>query len=281
MGTHFAAETNRILALGLLSLLAAPCAALAQEAVSLDEVIVTAQKRAESLQDVAASVSAVGGEALRERQISSIEGLAQSLPNVNFGQTTGNARIAVRGVGFDNISLGNEGRIAYHVDGVYVSRPAAALATFYDVERVEVLRGPQGTLYGRNATGGAVNLVSRAPTLEPSGYAEATIGNYGLVKAEGGIGGPISDKVAGRLAFQVIERDGYGRNITNGLPVDDQSTQGVRGQLRFEPAPWATLTLSGDYFSEDDHAYSFHFLGAGSLPDPASTPPLPGRKSVV
>jgi len=260
----------------ILSAVSASAAVAAENPALVEEVIVTAQKRAENLQNVPASVSAVTGDALRQQQISSVEGLAQSLPNVNFGQTTGNARIAIRGVGFDNISLGNEGRIAYHVDGVYVSRPAAALATFYDVERVEVLRGPQGTLYGRNATGGAVNLVSRAPTRDFGGYLDGTVGNYGLYKAEGALSGPLSDAVSGRVAFQVVERGGYGKNVTTGEDVDDQSTRAIRAQLRLEPTPQVQLTLSGDYFTEDDHAYSFHFLGQGSLPNPTSTPALPG-----
>lgn len=260
----------------ILSAVSASAAVAAENPALVEEVIVTAQKRAENLQNVPASVSAVTGDALRQQQISSVEGLAQSLPNVNFGQTTGNARIAIRGVGFDNISLGNEGRIAYHVDGVYVSRPAAALATFYDVERVEVLRGPQGTLYGRNATGGAVNLVSRAPTQDFGGYLDGTVGNYGLYKVEGALSGPLSDAVSGRVAFQVVERGGYGKNVTTGEDVDDQSTRAIRAQLRLEPTPWVQLTLSGDYFTEDDHAYSFHFLGQGSLPNPTSTPALPG-----
>ncbi len=251
-----------------------PAASVAE--TTNDEIVVTAQKRAENLQDVAASISAVSGDALRDQQITSIEGLAQSLANVNFGQTTGNAKIAIRGVGFDNISLGNEGRVAYHTDGVYVSRPAAALATFYDVARVEVLRGPQGTLYGRNATGGAVNVISNGPSQNVDGYIEATLGNYALRKLEGGVGGPLSSTLSARLSFQVVERDGYGTNITNGLDIDDQSTRAIRAQLLFEPSSAFEVRLIGDYFKQDDHAYGLHYLGVGSRPDPSSNPPLPG-----
>ncbi len=246
------------------------------EANVVGEVIVTASRRETSLQTTALAISAVSGEALQTQQVTNIEGLAQSLPSVNFGQTTGNARIAIRGVGFDNISLGNEGRVAYHVDGVYISRPSAALASFYDVQRVEVLRGPQGTLYGRNATGGAVNVITRAPGDTASGFIEATVGNYGLFRLEGAAGGPISDSLSGRVAFQVIEREGYGENLTNGLDVDDQSTRGIRGSVRYRPNERFDLTLNGDFFTQDDHAYSFHYLRPGSIPDPTTTPPLPG-----
>lgn len=242
------------------------------------EIVVTAQKRATNLQETAAAISVADGEALREQQVTSIEGLAQTLPSVNFGQTTGNARIAIRGIGFDNTTVGNEGRVAYHVDGVYLSRPASVLAGFYDVERVEILRGPQGTLYGRNATGGAINVISRAPGKTMNGYFDATYGNYDLKKFEGAFGGPVSSVLSARFSFQAIDRDGYGRNLTNGRDVDDQSTIAVRGQLRFEPSDTFDLTLSGDYFYQDDHAYSFRYLGRGSLTDLSSTPPLPGQQ---
>lgn len=243
-----------------------------------EEIIVTAQKRATNLQETAAAISVADGEDLREQQVTSIEGLAQTLPSVNFGQTTGNARIAIRGIGFDNTTVGNEGRVAYHVDGVYVARPAATLAGFYDIERVEVLRGPQGTLYGRNATGGAINVISRAPGKTMNGYFDATYGNYDLKKLEGAFGGPASDILSARFSFQAIDRDGYGKNLTNGRDVDDQSTIAVRGQLRFEPSNTFDLALSADYFHQDDHAYSFRYLGRGSLTDLGSTPPLPGQE---
>lgn len=271
---------NTVLGVAVVAALAGASQARAQDKNSTDdvlgEVIVTAQKQATNLQSTAASISVVGGDALSLQQVSTIEGLAQSLPNVNFGQTTGNARIAIRGVGFDNLSLGNEGRVAYHTGGVYISRPAAALASFYDVERVEVLRGPQGTLYGRNATGGAINVLFRKPTAEVNGYVDGAVGNYGLYKLEGGVGGGLTDTVSARASFQVVERDGYGRNLTNGLPVDDQSTRAVRGQIRLQPSDAFDLTLSADYFTEDDHAYSFHYLGAGSRPNASTTPALTG-----
>lgn len=167
-----------------------------------NDIVVTAQKRSQNLQDVAASIQAVSGEVLQERQITSVESLAQSMVGVNFGQTTGQARIAIRGIGFDNITVGNEGRIAYHQDGVFISRPAGATTGFYDIERVEVLRGPQGTLYGRNATGGAINVITRAPSQTTSGYINLTYGNYQLKKIEGAVGGPISSAFSARFSFR-------------------------------------------------------------------------------
>jgi iron complex outermembrane receptor protein len=250
----------------------------ASSAYGMNDIIVTAQKRETNLQRTAIAMSAVSGDALRDQQVGGIDGLAQSLPSVNFGQTTGNARIAIRGVGFDNISVGNEGRVAYHVDGVYVSRPSAALASFYDIERVEVLRGPQGTLYGRNATGGAINVVLAGPTDSLDGFVEASYGNYDLRKLEGAVGGPLSDAISARLSFSLVERDGYGKNLTTGIDVDDQSTRAVRGQVRIHPSDAVDIRLAADYFHQDDHAYGFHFIRPGSIPAAAtgSTPALPG-----
>ena len=233
----------------------------------LEEVIVTAQKRQTNLQKTALSVSALSGDELTNRQITDISGVALAVPNMNFGQTTGNARIAVRGIGFDNISVGNEGRVAFHVDGVYVSRPAAALGNMFDLERVEVVRGPQGILYGRNATAGAVNVITREPDNELNGYISGSAGNYNTFSFEGAAGGAFSDIVSARVAFNVVERDGYGDNITNGSEVDDQSTRNFRGAFNFDFSEDFQVTIRGDYMTQDDSAYGFRYIGQGSLPD--------------
>ncbi|HSI16578.1 MAG TPA: TonB-dependent receptor plug domain-containing protein, partial [Sphingomonas sp.] len=120
----------------------------ATDASSNGDIIVTATKRSESVQKVPLAITAIGGEALKDRGVTSFEGLAPSLPSVNFGKNVGFARIAIRGLGLDATVGGSEGRVAYHTDGIYISRPSAQLATFFDINRVEVVRGPQGTLYG-------------------------------------------------------------------------------------------------------------------------------------
>jgi len=234
----------------------------------LDEIVITAQKRETSLRKTSISVDASTGDELELERVFSIDALAESSLNVNFGQTTGNARIAIRGIGFDSLTLGSEARVAYHADGVYVSRPAAVLAGFFDVERIEILRGPQGTLYGRNATGGAVNVITRKPTQEREGYVRGTAGNYDLFTMEAAVGGALSKSVSARIAGQVVERGGYGDNLTTGRDVDDQSILNIRALLNFDISDRSSLLLSADYFKEDDAAYSLHYLGDGSLPDP-------------
>jgi iron complex outermembrane receptor protein len=252
---------------------AADAAATSDAAATIEEVVVTAEKRVTNLQNTALAVSAIGGEDMKARQLTNVQALAQNLPNVNFGQITGNARIAVRGVGFDNISVGNEARVAFHVDGVYVSRPSGALANFYDIERIEVVRGPQGTLYGRNATGGAVNVITRDPTEELSGYLTATAGNYDTYNLEAAVSGKLFEGVSGRLAVQTANHSGYGENITTGLEVDDLHARSVRGKLKFELSPDVTWNLGADYVTQRDHSSGYHFFGAGSFPVPPSTTP--------
>ncbi|MCC7266861.1 MAG: TonB-dependent receptor [Caulobacteraceae bacterium] len=278
-GKLFAGVSAGCLAVGLAT--GAAAQARAGDGALIEELVVTAEKRETNLQTTALAVSAVSGEQLQRQQVTSVEALAQLLPNVNFGATTGNARIAIRGIGFDNSTVGGEGRVAYHLDGVYVSRPAAALGALYDIERIEVLRGPQGTLYGRNATGGAINVIGRDPGAAMNGYLTGTVGSYELFKVEGAIGGPIADTVGFRLAFQTHDHDGYGRNITNGLPVDDMQTRAVKGRLVFEPSERLRVTLSGDYMTEQDHAYSFHLFGPGSLPEPVQGLPGAPLKGLV
>lgn len=254
------------------ALLASTCfatSALAQTAekgtvadqTGLEQIVVTAQKRSESVQDIPLAVTAVGGEALRDRQVSSVESLSSIAPSINFGNYGGSARIAVRGIGFDTATPGAEGRVAYHLDGVYISRPSAQMGTFYDIERIEVLRGPQGTLYGRNATGGSINVISRAPTEVPSGYANITVGNYGRVAIESALSGQITEGASARMAVMSNNRNGYGKNEYSGKDIDDANQRGGRVTLRLKPAADVTVDLSADYYRENDHAYALHYMG--------------------
>lgn len=238
-----------------------PGVAVAQNTDTLADIVVTAQKRSENVQKVPLAVTALNGDLLQERQVTSISNLATVAPSVNFGTYGGAARIAIRGIGFDTINPGSEARIAYHLDGVYISRPGAQLGTFFDVERVEVLRGPQGTLYGRNATGGSINVISRQPTSTTSGYADLTVGNYGTVAVQAALSGPLTETISARLAVVTNNHSGYGRNEYTGNGIDDANQRGARAMLALQPTSELKITLEGDFYRENDHSYGIHYFG--------------------
>ena len=243
----------------------------------IGDIIVTAQKRSESLQRVPLAVTAVTSDQLARSEIKNLIGVASIVPNLSIGQQLGVARVYLRGIGLENVSSGAEGSIAFHLDNVFISRPIAALASFYDVGQIEVLRGPQGTLYGRNATGGSINITTRDPTQTLSGYADITVGNYGRVDTDGAISGPIvKDRLAVRLAFQTQDRDGFGKNITTGNTIDDLRTRAIRGSLLFTPSDRLTVTTKADYYWQKDHSGGYHFLGTGGFSAPNVPVPLTG-----
>lgn len=243
----------------------------------LGEIVVTAQKRSESLQKVPLAITAVRSEDLVKSQIRDIQGVVALVPNLNIGQQIGVAKIALRGIGLENIATGAEGSIAFHTDGVFISRPIAALSSFYDVEQVEVLRGPQGTLYGRNATGGSINITTRGASQKTSGFLRLTAGDYGYLVAEGAVGGSIvPDILAARIAFQGQNRNGYGKNIVTGKDIDDLNTRAVRGSLLFTPTDRLSLDVRADYFKEKDNSGGFHYLGAAGFSAPGVPIPVSG-----
>jgi len=231
---------------------------------ALQEITVTAQKRSENLEDTPLAISALSGDDLQQRQVLTVESLAESVPNFDFGIYSGNAHLALRGLGFDSINPGAEARVAYHEDGVYLSRPADVLGTYFDVDRVEVLRGPQGTLYGRNSTGGSINVITNDPTRIFKSYYRQTSGNYSQFIEEGAVSGPITNVISGRLAFQVDDRDGYGRNLVTGHRIDDAKSRSIRGKLKFQFTDSLDLLLTADYHHEDDASYGFHYMGPGN-----------------
>ncbi len=219
----------------------------------ITDIVVTAQKREQNLQDVPIAVTAVGGEELRERNITDVQKLVQIAPGVIFSSANSQARISIRGISYDGLGGSPaEARVAYHLDGVYLARTSEILSTFYDIERVEVLRGPQGTLFGRNAIAGSVSVITRDPTNEMEGYLEADVGNYSNVKLQGAAGGPIADGVSARISFMTQDRSGYDYNVPNQTDVNDLRTRAIRGKIKFEPTSSLTITLSADYFHEKD-----------------------------
>tara|TARA_A100001391_G_scaffold48774_7_gene29125 strand:+ start:26386 stop:28839 length:2454 start_codon:yes stop_codon:yes gene_type:complete len=260
----------RAAGLGTVSLVALAVAtpALAQEAAQADDdmIIVTANKRAQDMQDVSVAVSAVGGELLADRGISNLSDIQAAVPAVTFGNDFNQAKVFIRGVGANTSTTGSSTGVAMHVDGAYVARAEAQLTSMFDLERVEVLRGPQGSLYGRNAVGGSINLITRKPTDFLTVDAMFTLGNYETKSAEVGIGGPIVDGVMFRLAGRVDDRAGYGVDPDHGWDVDDSKRQMVRGQLLFDFDQGWDLLLSAEYFSQNDNSGAVHY----------SSPAFPG-----
>lgn len=224
--------------------------ALAQQSGGqLEEIVVTAQKRAESVQDVPISIVAVTGDELARTGQTDFLNFAGRTPTLQYSQAGGEAQIYIRGIGSNLLAVGSDPSVAIHLDGVYLGRPNMGLNQFLDVDRVEVLRGPQGTLYGRNATGGSINIISKQPTDEFEGYVGAGTGSFSRIELKGAVGGPVSDQWSFRLAGRYVKDDGYVDDLdprgTNKL--DDQDLKAVRGILRFKPTDTFTASLSFDY----------------------------------
>ncbi len=232
--------------------IAALLAPVAAHAV-IEEIVVTAQKREESVQDVPISVSAFDNAALEARQIDTFSDLQFNVPNVSYskGNFSGN-NFQIRGIGTLLTATSSDSGVGMHVNDVYINSPRIFETEYYDVEQLEVLRGPQGTLFGRNATGGAVNLKTRRPDMdELYGDLELQYGDYDHGKIKGAVNIPIADGIAGRIAGIWVERDGYTDNQLTGNDIDDRDQWSLRGSLRFELGDNTTLDLIGYTFEED------------------------------
>jgi iron complex outermembrane recepter protein len=234
----------------------------------LAEIVVTAQKRESRLEDTPLAISAVSGNDLQEQQVHTLQDLASSLPSLDVGKGPNVALLAVRGVGSIDVNVATESRVAVHVDGVYVGRPEFGLAQFFDVDRVEYLRGPQGTLYGRNATAGVINVITNDPSSNQEGFLKLSGGNYSTFNVEGALNLPINDAWSGRIALIYNTHDGYAEDVTSGREVNDLETGGVRAKLKYDSSDF-TLVLAGNYGKQDDNSGGFSYGGAGN---PAVTP---------
>lgn len=236
------------------------------------DIIVTAQKRAQGLQDVPLAVSAIGGDLIGPSGTNDVSGLGSIVPNVSVGTQFGIAQIFIRGVGLDNVFVGADPSVAMHVDGAVISQSINQLGSFFDLERVEVLRGPQGTLYGRNSTGGVINLITRKPSNDLSGYIRMTYGNYDQIVGEAAVGGPITNGVQARLAIRTEDRSGFGRNPRIGTDVDDANKRSIRALVNFDLGPDVTFLVSGELHHEDDAAYGLHFKEVSFPSQPVGSP---------
>ena len=244
------------------SLVALSTPALAQDAAAQDEaaeentgdIVVVAQGRAQLLADVPVAVSAVSAETLANSGANDIRQLNQVAPSLLVSSTgseaNGSARI--RGIGTVGDNPGLESSVAVFIDGVYRSRSGIGLNELGEIERVEVLRGPQGTLGGRNASAGMISIISKRPDFDFGANVEATYGNYDFMRLSGSITGPLSETLAGRIDGVYVRRDGFYTDPQNNTDVNDRNRYFVRGQLLWEPTDALSFRLIGDYTSRDE-----------------------------
>jgi len=224
-------------------------AALAQG--TLEEVVVTAQKRETNLQETPISVAAFDAEALSKGNISEIGEIAQRAPGLAMGQfNAGQPQIYIRGIGSNEEGPGGDSSVVVYVDDVYMGRASGASMELFDLERVEVLRGPQGTLFGKNASGGAINIVTKMPSDEFTAKVRAGVGNLSQRSIDAYISGPLSDSVAASFSISDIERDGHIENVVTGNDLSNKNTTAVRGRLRWDINDQANIVFSADYSND-------------------------------
>lgn len=239
------------IAVGMTSLTAPVAAQTGSSGSSaqLDEIIVTATRREESLLDVPVAVSAIQGETLQQRQITDVESLQRIAPGLStapFGDGT-SPLLSIRGQVAQDIVASVDPAVGVYVDGVYLGRATGGNLSFIDVERVEVLRGPQGTLFGRNTIGGAISITPNHPTDRVEGQASLRFGSYDMVGLTGVLNLPISDGIAARIVGHHQQHDGYARSSLTGTPLSDQDLDYLRGSVKADLGGGWDVLVSGDY----------------------------------
>jgi iron complex outermembrane receptor protein len=228
--------------------------AVAQESGQLEEVVVTATKREQTLQDVPVAVTVTTADTLEKASIRDVADLASIVPSLRVSQlqTSTNTNFIIRGFGNGANNPGIEPSVGVFIDGVYRSRSAGSIGDLVDVQRVEVLRGPQSTLFGQNASAGVISVVTQKPDFEWGGMVEATLGNYDERSFKGKLTGPISDTVAFSVAGSVNSRDGYFINLTNNAKLNDRDRWDVRAQLLWNASDSTSVRLIADKSSIDE-----------------------------
>ncbi len=265
----FAAASLAVIAIAVPAAAQSTPAAAADEDQGIAEIIVTAQRRAESLQKAAVAVTAISGDLLINAGVTNVADMQRLVPALRVVPTGGTTSFFLRGVGTNSQNSFSENAVAFNFNGVYQARPAGLGGVFYDLERVEVVKGPQGTLYGRNATGGAINVVARKPQLGVvSGSVMGEIANYDGRNAQAALNVPLGSVAALRVAGQIIRHDGY---LSDGY--DDENGKAARASLLVKPSDKVSLLIIGDYFNQGGR-------GAGSVLLPTAqyaTPALADR----
>lgn len=237
-----------------------------------DTIVVTSRRRREVLQEVPIPISVVTGAQVEDAGAFNVNRVKEFVPSVQlYTSNPRNTGINIRGVG-SPFGLTNDGLdpgVGFYVDGVYYARPAAATLDFIDIERIEVLRGPQGTLFGKNTTAGAFNITTRKPSFKPGANFEVSYGNYGYVQAKASITGPLSKKFAARLSFSGTQRDGVIENIRTGKYTNDINNLGFRAQLLYKPSDNTSIILAVDDSRQRPDGYAQVVAGVAPTLRPA------------
>ena len=284
---------NLLLGATMLCASATPVFAFAQDAAPADEpavavddsdygndIIVTASKRSQTLQDTPVAVSVTSAAQLEESQIRDLIDLQTAVPSLRVSQlqSSANTNFIIRGFGNGANNAGTEPSVGVFIDGVYRSRSAAQIGDLPNVERIEVLRGPQSTLFGKNASAGVISIVTQKPQFDFGGSVEATYGNFNAVTVKGDVTGPLSETIAFSIGGSYNRRDGYAQDLKLDTDVNDRNRYGVRGQLLFEPSDALSIRLIGDYDKIDENCCIAGNVIAG--PTVAITNALAGGPSV-
>ena len=237
---------------------------------AIEEVIVSAEKRNESLQDVSISVTALTEDVLETKNITDFVGLSAIAPGVTVAKNEGyKTIISIRGVGDEtNQNAIAAPSVALHMDGIFIASKFSLRTDFIDLERIEVLRGPQGTLFGQNSTGGTINVISQKPSFdETKGKIDLAIGNFGLTKFRGAANIPLSDKVATRMSVVSTDRNGFSKNILNNQDLDDANHTSLRSDWFFDISDTTSLRVFGQFFDANNNGAAMK-----GLDDPTPNP---------
>ena len=245
--------TKNLLSVAIGTLLASNISAQDNKLV-FEEVLVTAEKRTESLQDLSQAITVLNGEDLDNRQISTFVDISAIAPGVNIAKNEGfKTVITIRGVGYEtNQNAIATPSVSYHLDGIYVASPYSLQTDFMDLERIEVLRGPQGTLFGQNSTGGAINVITAAPSTDSAfGSADLTLGDYDFRKFRASFNLPLGEDLALRASMLTNKRDGFTENLSLGQDLDDANSLSMRVRLKYEPSDTFRANFMAQYYDED------------------------------
>ena len=229
------------------------------QAAGVDEVTVTARRREESAQDVPIPVSVLRGEYLDDSGAFNVNRVKELVPTVQlYSSNPRNTGVNIRGLGttFGLTNDGIDAGVGFYVDGVYYARPASTTFDFIDVEQLEVLRGPRGTLFGKNTTAGAIVVTTRKPDFTPGADFELGYGSEGFAQAKGSVTGPLSDRIAGRLSFSGTRREGTLYNVVTENDEKTMDNTGFRGQLLFAASDRTEITLAADYTRQRPDGYA-------------------------